>query len=401
MKKVAFVLPVMRGGGAERVASLLANEFQKNHIDVRYLLTHASQDEVIRCDLAEDIPLGLFSELMPPETTFGKLKANAQQILSSQFCKPFELLKKPVPAVFAKLSIVSQYGREIKYLRNLLKAEPDLTVIAFLQPTIPIALLAAYDLPNRVIISERGNPERLMKKRYGRKFIKKFYKRANVAVFQTEDAKSVYPKEIADKGVVISNPLKTGLPEPYHGERNKNITTFCRISNQKNLPILVDAFAIVHKAHPDYTLRIIGDAPNEEGVQVVNTIKKMIADNHITVSVVFEPFNANVHRMILEDAMYVNSSDYEGISNAMLEAMAIGMPVVCTDCPIGGAKATITDGENGLLTPIKDAEVLSKAILRVIEEDGLAEKLSQNAGKLRDELSLEKITEKWIKLLGD
>lgn len=399
MKKVAFILPGMRGGGAERVASLLANEFQKNHIDVRYLLTHSRQNEVIRCDLSEDIPLELFSESMSPETTFGKLKANAQQILSSLLCKPFELFKKPVPAVFAKLSIVSQYGREIKYLRGLLKSEPDLTVIAFLQPTIPIALLAAQDLPNRIIISERGNPERLMKKRYGRKFIEKYYKRANAAVFQTEDAKNSYPKVVSDKGTVIFNPLKENLPEPYHGERNKNITTFCRISNQKNLPVLVDAFATVHKSHPDYTLRIIGDAPNEEGVQVVNTIKKMIADHQITDSVIFEPFNADVHRMVIKDTMYVNSSDYEGISNAMLEALAIGMPSVCTDCPIGGAKATITDGENGLLVPIKDAEALSKAILRVIEEDGLADKLSQNASQLRDELSLEKITEKWMKLL--
>ena len=131
----------------------------------------------------------------------------------------------------------------------------------------------------------------------------------------------------------------------------------------------------------------------------MNTIKKMIADYQITDSVIFEPFNADVHRIIVKDAMYVNSSDYEGISNAMLEAMAVGMPVVCTDCPIGGAKATITDGENGLLVPIKDADALSNAILRVIEEDGLADKLSQNASKLRDELSLDKITDKWQQLL--
>lgn len=398
-KKVMMLMPHMIGGGAERVAAQLINCMHKNGLDTKFFLTGDMRNEVVRSDLDDTTPLWLFKEEMPKNSLFSKLWHKVTAVLSSLLCKPFEVLKKPVPAVFAILSITSQYYKEIRFLRGLLMTEPDLTVITFLQPTIPITALASQGLPNRVIISERGNPERLMNKRYGKKFIEKYYKYVDVAVFQTYDAKAVYPKTVSDKGTVIFNPLKENLPEPYHGERNKNITTFCRISNQKNLPVLVDAFATVHKAHPDYKLRIIGDAPNDEGIQVVNTIKKMIAGHQITDSVIFEPFNADVHRMILEDAMYVNSSDYEGISNAMLEAMAIGMPVVCTDCPIGGAKATIIDGENGLLTPIKDAEALSKAILRVIEEDGLAEKLSQNASKLRDELSLEKITNKWQQLL--
>lgn len=399
MKKVAFVLPRMSGGGAERVAALLANEFKQNQIDVRYLLTHAKRNDVIRCDLSDDVPLILFTEQMKPKSAAYKAKSIFLQILSSLLCKPFEAIKKPVPAGFAKLSILSQYSREIKHLRELLKAEPDLTIIAFLQPTIPITLLAAKGLPNRVLVSERADPNRLMNRRYGRKFIEKYYSRADVSVFQTDDAKNTYPKCVADKGVVIPNPLKSGLPEPYHGERNKNITTFCRIAKQKNLPVLIDAFALLYKEHPDYKLRIIGDASNDEGIDVMAALNKMISEYAIEDTVIFEPFNANVHEAIIMDAMYVNSSDYEGISNAMLEAMAIGMPVVCTDCPIGGAKATITDGDNGLLVPIKDAEALYKAIKRIIEDQALADKLSANAAKLKEELSLATIAERWMKLI--
>lgn len=399
MKKVAFVLPGMCGGGAERVAALLANEFKKNQIDVRYLLTHAKRDEVIRCDLSDEVPLILFTEQMKPESAGYKAKSKLLQIVSSLLCKPFETIKKPVPARFAKLSITSQYSQEIKHLRGMLKAEPDLTVIAFLQPTIPITLLASRGLQNRIIVSERADPNRLMKKRYGRKFIEKYYTRADVAVFQTEDAENTYPKRIADKGVVISNPLKTGLPEPYHGERSKSITTFCRISKQKNLPVLIDAFAMLHKEHSEYQLRIIGDASNDEGIEVMDTLNKMISGYAIEDAVIFEPFNANVHEAIIKDAMYVNSSDYEGISNAMLEAMAIGMPVVCTDCPIGGAKATITDGVNGLLVLIKDAEALYIAMKRIIEDQALADKLSANAARIIEELSLSAIADRWVKLL--
>ena len=137
----------------------------------------------------------------------------------------------------------------------------------------------------------------------------------------------------------------------------------------------------------------------KEDKSELKDIKNQIDRLKLNEAVVFEPFMSNVHEAIIKDAMYVNSSDYEGISNAMLEAMAIGMPVVCTDCPIGGAEATITDGENGLLVPIKDSNALYEAIKRVIAEEGLADKLSQNAAKLREELSLEKITDKWEQLL--
>ena len=400
-KKVLMVIPHMVGGGAERVAAQIMNQLNERGYETKFILTSAKRNEVVRSDLNEKTELILLSEEIQPERTVQKLAHLPARVCSTVVGKFCEKRNKETPAAIGKMSIDCMYYREIKWMRQYLQQNPDMSVIAFVQPAIPITVLAAQGLPNRLIISERADPNRIMRKRYGRKFIEKYYPRADAAVFQTYDAKAVYPKTVSDKGTVIFNPLKENLPEPYYGERNKNITTFCRISNQKNLPVLVDAFAKVHKAHPDYTLRIIGDAPNDEGVQVVNTIKKMIADYQMTDAVIFEPFNADVHRMILKDAMYVNSSDYEGISNAMLEALAIGMPSVCTDCPIGGAKVTITDGENGLLVPIQDAEALSKAILRVIEEDGLSEKLSQNASKLRDELSLKKIIEKWMKLLGD
>ena len=398
-KKVMLVMPQMVGGGAERVAAQLINKMRDRGIDTRFLLTSAKRQDVVRCDLDERTPLILASEDMPKPSTFGKAANKAGRFFTSLLCKPFELVWKQAPAPFAAASVKSQYKREISFVRSLLKAEPDLTVIAFLQPAIPITLLAARGLPNRVIISERADPNRLMKKRYGRRFVERYYPRADAAVFQTGDAKAVYPASVASKGTVIPNPLKEGLPAPYHGERNKNITTFCRISNQKNLPLLIEAFAKLHGDRPDYSLRIIGDAPNSEGEDVLRSIKEMIAGYGIGGSVIFEPFSAEVHAMIIKDAMYVNSSDYEGISNAMLEAMAIGMPSVCTDCPIGGARATITDGENGLLVPIRDPDALYRAMKCVVEEPELAEKLSQNASKLRDELSLERITERWMELI--
>ena len=400
-KKVLMVMTQMIGGGAERVAAQIMNKLNDRGYDTRFVLTRARKEDVVRTDLNERIPLILLTEEMKAETTGQKLVHLPARVYSSFFGKLYEKQGKDVPASIGKATIEWQYHREIIWLRNYLKQNPDMTVIVFLQPSIPMVLLAAQGLPNKVIISERADPNRLMKKRYGKPFIEKYYTRADAAVFQTEDAKSVYPEAISKKGTVIFNPLKDNLPQPYRGERNKNITTFCRISNQKNLPLLVEAFSQVHSKHPEYTLRIIGDAPNEEGREVLQAIDKQLDKLNLEESVKLEQFMKNVHEAVIKDCMYVNSSDYEGISNAMLEAMAIGMPVVCTDCPIGGAKATINDGENGLLVPIQNAEALANAINRMIEEDGLSDKLSQNASKLRNEISLDSITDKWIKLLGD
>ena len=400
-KKVVMVMPHMVGGGAERVAAQIMNKLNERGYDTRFILTSAKKNEVIRSDLNEKTELILLTEEMKAETAWPKIAHLPARAYSTIFGKLYEKQGKFVPASIGKATIEWQYHREITWLRSYLKQNPDMTVIVFLQPSIPMVLLAVQDLPNKVIISERADPNRLMKKRYGKPFIEKYYTRADAAVFQTEDAKSVYPEAISKKGTVIFNPLKDNLPQPYRGERNKNITTFCRISNQKNLPLLVGAFSKVYSQHPDYTLRIIGDAPNEEGREVLQAIDQQLDKLNLKESVKLEPFMKNVHEAVIKDCMYVNSSDYEGISNAMLEAMAIGMPVVCTDCPIGGAKATITDGENGLLVPIQNAEELANAMNRMIEEAGLADKLSQKASKLRDEISLDSITDKWISLLGD
>lgn len=399
MKSVLMVMPHMVGGGAERVAALLMNYFHDNHIDTEFVLTDDFKDDVIRCDLGEETPLYLLKEAIEEESFVEKIKLLPTKISSKIVCNLYERFGKSVPAYWAHKSMIWQHHREIGRIRDMMIAKPEMTVIAFLQPAIPIVLLAARGLPNKVIISERCDPNRLMGKRYGRPFIEEYYNRVDAAVFQTEDAQLVYPANVREKGTVIFNPIKVDLPEPYVGKRNNIISTFCRISEQKNLPMLIEAFNLLHVDYPGYKLRIIGDAPNEEGARVIEAVKNLVDKYKLDSVVELLPFSSNVHEDVLEDAMYVNTSDYEGISNAMLEAMAIGLPVVCTDCPIGGAKDTIEDGINGLLVPVGDAEATCLAMKRIIEDENLAETLSVNASKLRNQLSLKHIAQKWMELL--
>lgn len=398
-KKVIMVMPVMKGGGAERVASLLLNEFHKNGYDCEFVITSMKKEDIINCDLNPQITITVLKDTLKKNNTFQKIKNKTLRLFSSAVCKVFEGLKKAVPAELAYLSFISEYSGEIKALRKIFKNNPDAAVVSFLQPSIPMTLLASRGLENRVVVSERGNPERLMKKRYGYKFIEKYYKRADAIVFQTQDAKKIYPPEIAVKGTVIFNPIKDDLPLPYTGERDKYITTFCRISRQKNLSVLVDSFARFNETVKGYRLKIIGEPQNSDDRASLDEAITLAEKLDVSELIDFAPFNSAVHELIIRDAIYANSSDYEGMSNAMLEAMAIGMPVVCTDCPVGGAKAVIRNGENGFLTEVGNSDEMCGAFKKIVEDRTLSDKLSKNAAKIREELSLENTAKKWMELL--
>ncbi len=393
-KKIMMLIPLMKGGGAEKVASLLMNQLHNNGYDIQIILTSAKKEDCLTNTLKADISVSSLQDYPQKH----KLPLQLLRVISSLICRMFELFSFPVPAFFAYLSFLSEYANEIRELRRLLKADPNVSVIAFLSPSIPIAMLAARGLPNKVIFSERGDPKRLMKKRYGEKFIKKYYKRADAAVFQTNDAKNSYPPDVAAKGVVIPNPVN-GLPSPYFGERSKTISTFCRISKQKNLPLLAGAFADFLKDFPDYRLKIIGNANNADDEAALAQLKSVISAEGIGNSVDFLPFMPDVHSEIIRDSMYINSSDYEGMSNAMLESLAIGLPCVCTDCPIGGAASIIKNGENGILVPVADRAALCNGMKRIAGNKTFSDKLSRNGALIAEELSVKKIAEKWMELL--
>ena len=393
-------MPVMHGGGAERVAMLLLNEFQRQGHQCEFLLTNDTPETIVNNELNTEIPLFFLGDYLSNASSIIKCFYACLRLYSSLFCRIFEFFKQPVPAHFAYCSFISQYYPQIIALRNFINQRPNASIITFLQPSIPMVMLASRGLPNRVVFSERGgNAGNLVLKRYGFPFIRKYYSRADAAVFQTQDALAAYPKRIAAKGYVISNPIKSGLPAPFCGVRRNVVTTFCRISREKNLMMLLKAFSLFHKKHPDYQLHIIGNPVTEDGFLLMDELKQFAMENHLETVVSFLPFSANVHQEILEDAMYVNCSDYEGMSNAMLEAMAIGLPVICTDCPIGGARQTIRDHENGLLVPVNDLLALSKAMHEIIQDRSLSTKMSLNGAMLRESLNVKVISKEWLNML--
>lgn len=348
MEKIVFVIPDMPGGGTERVVALLANEYSRRGIPTAILLFAGSE---------QAYPLDPRIEV-----------ASVGDPSGGSFLVRLERLRR---------------------MRRFYRENENCQIWAFSAMGAVFSAVAAFGQKHFFLVSERNDPTR-----YEHRQIRDLcYRWADAVVCQTEDAVKSFPAGIRRKSVVIPNPLEPG-EEPYAGEREKRVVAVGRLNAQKNHKLLLRAFAIFVKNHGDYVLELYGQGELEAELRV------LAADLEIDGNVLFKGFSGRVLTDIRKAAMYVLSSDYEGISNSMLEAMALGLPVIATDCPIGGSRMYIRNGENGLLVPVGDADALARAMGRLADEPALGKKLGGESVKLRQELAAGKIADRFLALAG-
>lgn len=346
MKKILFITPSLRAGGAEKVISILANGFYKRGYGSTIMITKWNE---IQCKV------------------------------------------DPGVSIIVNKNISTSFVSQILAIRKELEQGEYECVISFLTMQNLYTLLANIFIGQKIIVSERNDPKITAK---GDPFIgflrKVLYKKAYKIVFQTNDAAAYFEPTIREKGVVIGNPIDDEkMPERYRGERDKRIVTVARLERQKNIPLLLEAFRNVHEKHRDHRLEIYGTGALEDD------LKNYARELHIAEMVDFCGKKDNIPERIASASMFVLSSDHEGISNAMLEAMAVGLPVICTDCPVGGARTYISDHINGLLTEVGDVDGLTKAMNYVIEDPVDAERMGAEAIKIRNVSSVSTIIDKW------
>ena len=349
MKKVTFLIGSLGGGGAERVTIAIADYFCRLQYDVKFIIFSNKNNNY---DINEDIEINYLPKY---ENRFS-------------FFKRIEVLKKILHTQQPDYVISLGLGHQYLFLGNIINKY-------------------------KFILSERNSPKDYYKHWHERFFNKYCFEKAYKVVFQTEGAKAYYSEVIQNKSEIILNPLTPSLPDPYCGKRDKRIVFVGRLASQKNVFMLLQAFSDFSNVYTDYILELYGKG--EQKQELIEYAKEL----QISQRVKFMGEIKNVYEAMLKATMYVSSSDFEGMSNSMIEAMAMGLPVVCTDCPAGGARMVISNGENGILVPIKDHDAMSKAMCRIADDSAFAEKLSQNARKLREELRTDIICEKWKKLL--
>ncbi len=352
--RITIFIGGLGGGGAERVCCNLANYLSDKNHDVTMLTMSDTKD------------------------VYGLRSAVKKVALVSEGERKNKIL-----------SNVLRYFRLRKYVKH---TDCDCYVVML---PITICFLLHFRRLSKapIIASERCNPYIFSSLK--KTMVKHFAKRADAWVFQTEDAAKWY-EGIAKGSVVIPNAINPAfIRAPYGGEREKSIVAAGRLSEQKNFKLLIEAFSKIAPDFPEYDLKIFGKGPLEQDLRE-NAAEKGVDDR-----VNFMGYVDNMPEQLEKASLFVLSSDFEGMPNALMEAMALGLPCVSTDCPVGGPRFLIKDGENGLLVPVGDPEKMTEAMKSLLNDPEKAQIMGDNSREIANTLSPHEIYKKWESVITE
>ena len=243
----------------------------------------------------------------------------------------------------------------------------------------------------KVLLSERCEPA---SRPIAGQILKQIqYRFADGYVFQTPEAALCYGKRAKALSVVIPNPIIDKLPVPILTNLRKEIVTVGRLSKEKNQLMLIDAFAKFHNKYSEYKLIIYGSGPLEKD------LNEAIIERHISECAQIIKGKHNISELINGAELFVLPSNTEGMPNALIEAMSVGIQCISTNCPIYGPKMLVEHGVNGYLTPIKNADALYDMMCHAIENKEQANLIRKNAVQIRERLDESKIAKRWIEYI--
>ena len=268
------------------------------------------------------------------------------------------------------LRIVTRYQDIKKELKEL---RPDVTVNFWFQSAYMTAAMRK-SVTGKVIYSERGDPSDKEYKGVMGLIRKLSLPRIDGFVFQSKGAQNYFNKSVQKRSTIIPNPVFVKADDyPIVEERRKSIVTVGRLHPQKNQKLLIDAFALIADKIPEYSLEIYGAG------ELKDELQRQIDELRLTDRVFLKGTSKQIHKLIYDAALFVLSSDYEGLPNTLLEAMALGIPSISTDCKPGGAREIIENGVNGMITPIGNKEELAKVMLQVLRDRSIKQRFSTNS----------------------
>lgn len=347
--KIMMVITGMQSGGAERVMATLCNELSKNH-SVRLLIMKSDNSDYKLLD---------------------RVEVCAGNVENKNLFK-----------------CVAFTSRQMKQWK------PDV-VLSFMTKSNIIALCAKKSAGCNapVVIAERADPH-FAGKIF--KIIRKFlYPFADGFVFQTKQAQDYYRNMIKNKNnIILKNPLNPDFKAvPYEGKRVKKIVTMGRLANGKNQKLLISAFGKIADKYPDYKVEIYGDGPLRKELEAY------ISELGLEKQVFLMGRKNNVQEYIADGEIFVLPSNSEGMPNALLEAMALGLACIATDCPIGGPAMIIKNNENGILLPMNDADKMAEAMEKLIENKTLALSMGEKAKNIVNEYNATTVCKQWEEYL--
>lgn len=345
--KIVLLIDHLSGfGGAQRVITNIANMMAQKGNEIEFILTGNNKSCVYQLD--------------------SRIKINLVQDSS--------------------ITRMSKIKKIKKIRQTIMKIQPNIA-ISFLTLVNIIAIISTMGLKIPIIISERNDPDRCSK--IEKVFSKLFYRFATCVVVQTDCIKEKISKYYKKNIEIIGNPLVDHGIEKSSYEITKRAIAVGRLNKQKNYNLLLNAFSKIIINDKNYCIDIYGVGEEQE------TLIQKCNELGITENVTFMGNRSDVIACEPNYDFYIMSSDYEGMPNALAEAMSVGLPCISTNCDGGGAAALIKNEINGLLVKKNDIFELEMAMLRYIENPDFARQMGINAKQIKSDLGHEAIMNKW------
>lgn len=350
--KICFAIHCIGHGGAERVVSILCSRFAEKGYDVHLICNHQREWEypisplVTRHIIGEDV-----SCIRP----------------------------------------VASYQR-ISRMRRICKREEFDVLIAFMSMN-EYSVFATYGMRTKNVISTRLAPEVLYNTFFKRTFARLLLSTASGAVFQTVAAQKWFPARLQQKSIVIFNPIASEFYDVPREPIEGRIVATGRLVRQKNYPLMLEAFAFVAQSHG---VKLVICGKGEE----LDDLKARTDRLGISDIVTFCGQCDDVPSALSKADIYLLTSDYEGLPNALMEAMAVGVPCVATDCLGGGSRLLMGDSERGMLVPRGESRKIAEAIISLLDNPELKLKLASSAKEFAGCFSVDSCFQEWERYIN-
>ena len=357
---VAFVLQGLGAGGSEHIVSQLCNHFAG---------------------------LGWTVSLLPFEhhdTVPYYHHDPAVRIL------PLELKPQRRGAVAAIRAVLA---RQRVLRRAFALTRPDL-VVSFLTRTNILSVIAARGMGIPVIVSERNNPALQKVGPVWGALRRWTYPRAAGLVTMTQGAMRYFASAIPPRTWVIPNPAKIPEMAVRRPSPGRTIGAVGRFVPQKGFDLLLDAFAKVARAVPEWRLVVWGEGPDRAALEVQRT--QLGLDERVELPGI----TTRPGEWIAQSDLFVLSSRFEGWGLVVGEAMAAGLPVVSFDCEWGPAEM-IEQGKSGVLVPNGDTDALAEALIALCRDSDRRDALGRQAAQRMRRFTPENILAQWQAAIAD
>jgi glycosyltransferase involved in cell wall biosynthesis len=240
-----------------------------------------------------------------------------------------------------------------------------------------------------VISSERNDPRSMSAMRKVLRHL--FLPHTDWLVVQTKKIKVYFPPKLQAKTSIIYNPVNDHVFHLGEVKKTDSIISVARLYPQKNQKIMIDAFAKIANEFPAYNLIIFGEGPMR------GDLEEQLQNLQMQQRIFLPGRSQNVIDEMNKSKLFCLSSDYEGMSNSMIEAVCVGLPIVST-C-VSGTEELVNAGKNGLLVECGNSDALAAAMKNILTDDGKMKAYSEYSKGMGEIFKLDNIVNQWLMVI--